>query len=110
MNAAWGQLPRKGALHRTGEGGHVLLMSIKHISDITYVHGRVHVSERDRPREDTPPMSQQDLLIVATGCQSNGYGVSVNSVESPPTTWPRNAGEETQENVHRYCMQVNITL
>lgn len=69
MDAAWGQLPRKGVLHRTWEGGHVLLMIIKYISDITYVQGCVDVSKRDRPHEDKPPMSQQDLLIVATGLE-----------------------------------------
>lgn len=49
--------------------GHVLRLIIKHISDITYVHGCLHVSKPDRPREDKPPMSQQDLLIVATGLE-----------------------------------------
>lgn len=68
-NTAWGQLPKKGVLHRAWEGGHVLLLIIKHISDITYVHGCVHVSKQDRPHEDKPPMSQQDLLIVATGLE-----------------------------------------
>lgn len=68
-NTAWGQLPRKGMLHRTWEGGHVLPMIIIHISDITYVRGYVHVSKRDHPYEDKPPMSQQDLLIVATGLE-----------------------------------------
>lgn len=102
-NTAWGQLPRKGVLHRTQEGGHVLLLIIKHISDITYVHGRVHVSKRDGPHEDKPAMSQQDLLIVATGLEiiCHSAALEIDSLD---------CGRESGKLCHLNCPLLSLAV
>lgn len=102
-NAAWGQLPRKGVLHRIYEGGHGLLLIIKHISDITYVPACVHVSKRDCPHEDKPPLSQQDLLTVPTGLEiiRHSAALEIDSLD---------CGRESGKLCHLNCPLLSLAV